>query len=57
VVKAQIEPSVLEDATSMVLGVYKTLGGNDKIAKGPDMKEELLASLAEKYPEDSKNAA
>jgi hypothetical protein len=56
VVKAQIEPSVLEDA-SVVLGVYKTLGGNDKIAKGPDMKKELLASLAEKYPEDSKNAA
>jgi hypothetical protein len=57
VVKAQIEPSVLEEATNMVLGVYKTLGGNDKIAKGPDMKEKLLASLGEQYPEDGKNAA
>jgi hypothetical protein len=53
-VKTQIDKAILDDATREVLELYNSLGGNDKVAKGPDMKERLLFALAARYPEVEK---
>jgi len=33
----------------LVLTHYNALGGNDKIAKGPELKENLLSELAKQF--------
>jgi hypothetical protein len=49
VVKAPMDKTILEEATKEVLSAYQELGGNDKVAKGPDLKEKLLTHLTARF--------
>jgi hypothetical protein len=44
-----IEAQILDEAFEEVIGVYNGAGGNDRAAKGPQMKDSLLSELKKKY--------
>jgi hypothetical protein len=48
IVKAPIALDKMTEATNIVTKIYSDLGGTDKIAKGPELKERLIAYLEER---------
>jgi hypothetical protein len=49
IVLKPIEPSTLDECAAMVLATYSKLGANDKVAKGPEMRDNLKSALAAQY--------
>jgi hypothetical protein len=54
---AKISDPVLGESLRIVNKIYERLGGTEKVAKGPQMREELKAVLASRFPVARRHAA
>jgi len=50
-----ISDSTLQASTQIVRPLYETLGGNDQVAKGPDLLKDVLKDLEYRFPNPKLN--
>ena len=47
-----INPSTIDSCVTACMAIYEKLGATETIAKGPEMRDELLRQSAERFAEE-----